>query len=448
VSLPTYFVSRSNEPAAPLTTDPDTAIHALDNFFTAHGEDLVEWVVLAMGDERLHAVRLKQRSALPSHIQTELAFNEVARAASARVLDIAEFYLFDLKLAEQASDEPGPNDPVYLYGVLCGPYGAEIQTEPTSVEGQLTLTRADFLEGVIRGVNHGYRYANPAGAGSRARPSLCFHMMLPLDREEQIQKGRGAAIAYPLIPSELLTANPANEIVVNQLVFDMLTAMKNDVTKGNEQNPLRTQLLPVPSRPMLEQELVKQGFRIEGDSAVKTPQATGMVGELLLAVFGEYVQKKVKLPPEGTITQFADIAQKTLTALAGWPTRRSIALQARMKPPWGQAQPVPKTAIPISVPPAAPRVQHSPPASVRPSPAPPPPPIPLSPAPPPRPNIYKPRSRGTPDWMKDFVDAHRKPGRAAPKLTRVEEIQPRRDEELKKPRKVSPRKPDWMKDFE
>jgi hypothetical protein len=432
VSLPTYFVSRSSEPAAAIVANADTAVHAIDNFFTVDGEDLVEWVVLVIGDGRLHAISLKQRSALPSHIQTQLAFNEVARASSARVLDAAEFYLFDLKVAEQPSDEPGPNDPVYLYGVLCGPYGPDVEGDPSSVEGQLTLTRADLLEGVIRGANHAFRYANPGGGGGPA--SLCFHMTLPADREQQIHKGRGIALAYPLIPSELLTANPANEIVVNQLVFDMLTSMKNDMSKGNDQNPLRTQLLPVPSRVLLEQELVKQGFRIEGDSAVKTPQATGMVGELLLAVFGEYVQKKVKLPPEGTITQFADIAQKALTALAGWPSGRSLALQSRMKPAWAPAKPVPKAAIPISVPPEPPRV----PVSVPPPPTPPP----VSPAPPPRPNIYKPRSKGTPDWMNDFVDAHRKPGRAAPKLTRVEDVKPT------PPKKEKRQQPDWMKDFE
>jgi hypothetical protein len=441
VSLPTYFVSRSTDPAAPIVVNPDTAIHAVDNFFTIHGDDLIEWAAYIAGDGRLHAVRLEERSTFPSHIQTQLAFNEVARANSARILDINEFYLFDLKVAEQPSDEPGPNDPVYLYGVLCGPYGPEVEEAPAAFEGQLTLTRADLLEGVIRGVNHGFRYANPGGGGGPA--SLCFHIALPVDREERIQRGCGVALAYPLIPSELLTENPANEIVVNQLVFDMLSAMKNDLSKGTEQNPLRTQLLPVPSRSVLEQELVKQGYRIEGSSAVKTPQATGMVGELLLAVFGDYVQKKVKLPPEGTITQFADIAQKALTALAGWPSRRSTALQARMKPMWPRGKPLPKPAAPAPatpayVPPAPP--QAPPPVYTSPTPAP-PPPIP------PRPNIYKPRGKGTPDWMKDFVDAHRKPGQAAPKLTRVDQVEPRRHEESEQSKKNVP-KPDWMKDFE
>jgi hypothetical protein len=274
-------------------------------------------------------------------------------------------------------------------------------------------------------------------------------MMLPVDREDRIQKGRGVALAYPLMPTELLTANPANEIVMNQLVFDMLTAMKNDLTKGNDENPLRTRVIPVPSRPQLEQELVKQGFRIEGDTAVKTTaQATGMVGELLLAVFGEYVQKKVKLPPEGTITQFADIAQKALVALAGWPTPRSQALQARIKTPGATGKPVPKVTIPISVPTEPPPVQQTARPSAPPRPTAPPPPLPTPPGPPPRPNIYKPRGKARPDWMEDFVDAHRKPGKAAPKLTRVADLEPSHHQERSQPKKDSRRKPDWMKDFE
>ncbi len=429
VALPTYFVSRSSEPPRSLPPDAEAAIHAVDNFFTVEGDELVEWAVIVTSDGVLHALRAESRATFPSEIQTQLAFNEVARTKSARILDLSEFYLFDLNVAEQPSDEPGLNDPVYLYGTLSGPYGSGADDAAVSLEGQLTLTRADVLEGVIRGRSHGFRYANPAGAGGPA--SECFHLMLPAGREDQIQRGRGIALAYPLMPAELLTANPANEIVVNQLVFDMLTAMKQDASKSKEKNPLRTLLLPVPSRSLLEQELVKQGFRIAGNTAVKTPQATGMVGEVLLAVFGDYIQKKVEIPGEGTIDQFVDIAQKAVQALGGWPTSRSVSLQSRLKQSWPLAKPVPKVEIPLPEP--AP-IQPPQPPVFTPKPARAPDPIP------PRPKIYKPHTKASPDWMQDFVDAHRKPGRPAPKLTRVHEFEPTRHEKAKKP--------DWMKDFD
>jgi hypothetical protein len=432
VSLPTYFVSRSTGRAEALPPNPDLAIHALDSFFTPRLEGLVEWAIVVDGEGRLHALDAGQRSAFPSDVQAQLAFNEVARATSARTLDLAAFYLFDLDVAEQTSDQPGLNDPVYLYGTLCGPYGATVQETPTATEGQLTLTRTDLLEGIVRGADHAFRYAGPAGRPGAA--CRCFHLMLPADREQQIQTGHGIALAYPLLPAALLTSNPANEIVMNQLVFDMLTALKNDATKSNEENPLRTQLLPVPSRSLLEQELVKQGFRIEGNAAVKTPQATGMVGELLLAVFGDYVKKRVEIPPEATIDQFVDIARTSVAALRDWPSSRSSSLQARLKPPRVSTTPTP--GLGLTPPPPQP-----PPAARRPA---------EPSGPPPRPRIYTPRKKDTPDWMEDFVAAHRQPGRPAPKLTRVDRLdKPQKTAETPKTaKKAKHSKPAWMKDFE
>jgi hypothetical protein len=426
VGLPTHFVSRS-APPEPILTSAETAIHAIDNFFTTHGTDLVEWLVVVGPDGRLHALNIEQHSKLPSHIQSQLAFNDVARAGSARVLNLSEFYLFDLKVAEQPSDEPGLNDPVYLYGTLCGPYGCEVTEKPAAFEGQVALTRADVLDGAIWGLNHAFRYAN----------ARAFHLMVPADREERIAQGCGVALAYPLMPAELLTSNPANEVVINQLVFDMLTAMKHDVTKTNDKHPLRNQMLPVPSRVLVEKELVKQGYRIDGNTAVKTPQAKGMVGELLLSIFSDYVSKRVPIPPEGTVEQFIEITKNVLSALRDWPSGCSRALRARFKrspfaaaalPANGPAAPPAAAATPIM--PPAPR-QQIPAASPR------------------RPNIYRPKGDSRKDWMQDFVDLHRKPGSTPPKLTRVEEMEPSRQPRgLARTEANEGPKKDWMKDFE
>ena len=85
----------------------------------------------------------------------QVSFHEVA-GGSRRLLRAAELYLFELQLVEQAADRPGFDDPVHLYGTLLGPLSPAGLGEVT--EGQLTVTRADLLEG--------------AGARRRARVPL------------------------------------------------------------------------------------------------------------------------------------------------------------------------------------------------------------------------------------------------------------------------------------
>ena len=293
----------------------------------------------------------------------------------------SEVFLFDLQLLEQPAGAPGWNDPVYLYGRMYGPYPESAGERPVGVEGQLTLTRGDLLQGLVDEAAGAFRCAGTGDAEGQAR--RCFHMMLPGDAEAEIRGGSGLILSYPLLPAELITDDVSNEIVVSQLLFDMLSALKEDLEREQAEHPLRGLTLPVPSRASLEQQLRSQGYEIEGDTAFrKAASGEGFKG-LLASVFGALTSESVELPPEADIDEMLDLANRVLKSLPGWPPPRAQALRERVRP--------------------APARNNA--GLVRPGPyrtpqltAPIPPPV--------RPPQPVRRSSEPPEWMKDFMSAH------------------------------------------
>src|SRR5262249_54008691 len=64
------------------------------------------------------------------------------------------------------------------------------------------------------------------------------------------------------IQTELTLNDVSNEIVVKQLLYDILIALKEDLERERIARPLRSMTIPVPSRFLLEQELQSQGYSI------------------------------------------------------------------------------------------------------------------------------------------------------------------------------------------
>jgi hypothetical protein len=330
-----------------------------------------------------------ERDRLPQRARAQLAFHEVA--AGARTLDIAAdaLWVFDLQVLEQLPDAPGANDPLYLYGPLRGPYPQRLGEKVASVDGQLMVTRADLLGGLVDGVGTAFTYA-PEEKGHR-----CIHALLPGERAEAIDGGTGIVLALPLAPAWNLDAVLPNDLVVAQLIYDVVSAVHIDLGMG-ETN------LPVPSRAALEEKLVAQGWRIEGDQAVR-PKSKSILG----SVFGG--SEKQQLPREGSLDELVAFARAALAKMANVPTAEAAAIARRA----GRLATGPR--IPQRLPlPAAP-----------------PPPPATKPSAVPRPRVHTPKS----EWMKDFVEQHRVPSRPAPKVSTPARV-------------VAPAStPAWMDDF-
>jgi hypothetical protein len=347
-----------------------------------------ELLVGTQADGALSVVE-HDRTQLSQRVTAQLAFHEVASGRS-MTLDVAELYVFDLQVLELLMDAPGLNDAMYLYGALRGPYPATKGTPVSTIEGQLTVTRADLLSALVDGAHGAFAY-RPEAHGSR-----CVHALLPGERADILDGGHGTVLAFPLAPAWTLESLVPNDRVAGQIFYDVLHALYRDLREPLE--------LPVPSRAAVAAELVAEGFTIEGDTAVRTTRS-GILGALMPD------RETRTLPREGTLDEYVRAAGIALGKL-GVPTPETLALRRRR----GSVAPAPAASRPIPIPAA-----------------------PASPTTTAQPERRQPRPRveaGATDWMKDFVDAHRAPGKPTPRV-------------VSPARAVTPTKqaPAWMDDF-
>jgi hypothetical protein len=285
-------------------------------------------------------------------------------------------------------DAPGLNDAMYLYGALRGPYTTSPSTPVQSVEGQLTVTRADLLAALVDGVRDAFAY-RPDASGAR-----CVHALLPGERDAVIDGGHGVVLAFPLAPAWSLETAIANDRVAAQMFYDVLTAFYRDGGIANE--------LPVPSRQDVEHELVAAGWTIDAGVATRKTKG-GLLG------LGSEIETK-PLPREGTLDEYVAAAHAAIARL-GPPSPETLALRRRrgevvaMPPVTSRPVPAPRPTTPAAVATSVPVRQ-------------------------PRPQVAT-----STDWMKDFVDAHQSQGHKKPKV-----VAPARAVTTKAT-------PDWMADF-
>jgi hypothetical protein len=421
--FPRYFIGRSDA----LSHDDSTGEflppdHIIDSLFIG-GRHLAERELAIAVDclGNLRALPLDDIDTFPATARTELAYHEISGGGQRRLLEATEFYLFRPDLLEQPAGTPGWNDPVYLYGALYGPWPSADRKHAAGIEGQLTITRGDLLEGLVRGAGHAFRYAGSGGAG--ARDARCFHLSLPGDREEEIRRGSGIILAYPLLPVELIQTDVSNEFVVSQLLYDILIALKEDLEREQIVHQLRSTVLPVPSRMTLERQLIAQGYEIKGNAAVKKTEAGGGFQGLLATVFGPLMSDRLALPPEGDADDFLNLAVAILNTLPGWPSPRIEALRRCEKPvsveTYRNAQR--RRAV------ESPQIRIPQPSVIQ------------------RPTQVRPvrPSNDPPDWMRDFITAHSSPGAPAPRLTSTAAV----NRKSKSSAESGTQELEWMKDF-
>jgi hypothetical protein len=373
--------------------------------------------VAIVSDRQNHLHWIDDPTSLPPPLQAQLHHHELLLRRPPRHLDVEAVWLLGLQLVEQPGDAPGLDDPVWLYGRLYGPF----PTGPDGavmLDGQLTVARSDLLGGFSRGAPDALHvHASP--------PARSLHALLPADREEELEAGRGLVLTYPMVPAELGPLDAGNEALVAQLLHDVLSATAMDAKKHGHRHPLAAmKVLPVPCREDVERELDAKGWDVKGDVAIRRSDATkkGSLGGFLSSVFGVPDHMRLELPPEGTVDDFVRLAELSLPHFPGFPDRRASAVTARTLHGQPRAQ--------------APRTVNLPKPSGDPPPPPPRPTPPAHAAPrtPPRKTSSAPSS---PDWMKDFVQQHGT--NPKPRLTPVRPH----------PKQAgAPSSPDWMKDFD
>lgn len=491
--LPRYFVTRSDPEFPNSGRSQLEPCHAIDSFFLG-GRHLVEneWVVTIDATGILKPVEGDELSDLNEIVQQDLAFNEVIGSAASRTIDSNEFYTFYLEAMEQPPETPGINDPLYLYGTLYGPFPAKSEESYVGIEGQLTVNRIDFLAGVVQSGNHAFHYqADGTGNSSAQR---CFHILLPGDREEEIARGKGLIFAYPLMPQEVVMGEPWNEQLLAGLIYDVLSALKEDIAKEKIRHPITDMTLPVANRYWFIQQLESRGYVIKGDMAIRQPGASAGLPALLSSALGKLINDKVELPPEASIDEFIQLAKRTLEKLPGYPPPRTRALQARVRQASVEARAesgrktAPSPPRPIKTPIKSATEMTEYPINPQPSPVPQPRKVDwmgdfiathghsygdtrlsnISEMASASANAKQQQKRAQPDWMSDFSDTpapgpspqekaqewktleptHNEPKRSEPKKDETKKSDTKKKEGVKDSGKTSQSKPEWMSDFD
>ena len=257
--MPRYFAEGDKQTPRLLLGD---LVHVVDAFHW-RGD---EWHVLA--DTRGNLALKHTSEKLTERAHQTLSRLELTQTQKPRTIDADEIYLFDMQWIDTTIAMAGINDPLVLRGVLYGPLSVG---EVPVKQGDLTLTRADFLHGALTEL---------ATLPTR-------HLHLCGEREEDLRAGRGVIIAYPLPHKELGWDDIDNAMVTDWYLYEVLAALWRDAGRD-------TTKLVVPER----------------DANVK-PQS--------------------KAPKVAAPGELLTIAKDTLGSLPGWPTPRVRALDARIQ---------------------------------------------------------------------------------------------------------------------
>lgn len=382
--FPRYFLS-----ANPVDVGNTPLSALLDLFWLSPPGGQAELVMVAV-DLQGH---LRLLPAQPIHAQgLEAELAQLELLVKPRTIIARELWLFSLQGIEAATHVHGLNDPVNAQGHLLGPFPQAAM--PLCATGQLCVTRADILDGVQLGFPWGIPVQTAEG------PSRCLHLPLPGESTEHIQAGRGVILAYPMLPAELSPADRANEGMVLDLLYLVLSGIQGDMQSERIAHPLAQEVLPVPDRAALIADWAAEGFVVEGAEAIRRPKGRGFLGSLASAL----AKPERRIVPEQAHLQEL-MAQATLAckALPDWPDARSQALRSRIAkfslappraPPESEFQPPPA--------PVYRRAHSSQPEWQSDFEA---PQTPINTAPPPRnkPPAQKPPSKGKrPAWMDDF----------------------------------------------
>ncbi|MGE0403381.1 MAG: hypothetical protein AB7T06_42125 [Kofleriaceae bacterium] len=228
---------------------------------------------------------------LPPRASAQLRFHERTRPRVAIHAD--ELYVLDVQSVEYRPDVPGADDPVFLHGVLRGPYPQALVAGVRGVEGRLATTRAPLLHGLSLGIERSFAYE------SGRCGTTCTHAVLPLRGE----KTRSVVLAFPLVP---MGDDGSNELVTADLIRAVLGAMRADLGDDLSRDPV-----PVSSRRQYERALIAAGWKIEGDRAVRR-RGRSRLAALFLPT------KKRRLPREVPLAEFGALIDAQLARIPGW----------------------------------------------------------------------------------------------------------------------------------
>ncbi|HYF47957.1 MAG TPA: LamG domain-containing protein [Planctomycetota bacterium] len=319
---PKYFIP-SSQPRSAQAESPSTPRFALDLFLSTFkvpdaaedSEPLTEWVVITDSSGHLQLVPGTRRTQLPPDVQHQINTQELL--VPKRILKLKSLWLFDIEYIDTRGNPPGLNDPVHLHGRMFGPF----PSERPDATGQLTVTRGDILDGLVRAQPFAFRYADGGASGQQ-----CMHLLLPGGTDTDIENGENAVLAFPMLSAALFGGHAGNHGLAAGFLYDILSQLQADFLQENIRGAFPELKLPVPNRRLHESKLRAGGYKVEGDVAYRPAKSSRTwLGRL----FQGFSREKEMLPPEGTIGDFLRLARMAAEALPGWPDARAQHLRQK-----------------------------------------------------------------------------------------------------------------------
>lgn len=225
---------------------------------------------------------------------------------------------------EQNIATRGFNDPVALYGDLAtaNPNGPEHAN--ATRRGRMVVGRLDFLQAYRTGIDNALRSVNPENANARIIP-----LLLPVGANQNNQRPE-VVLAYPIF-DPMTVEYGDNGVFTRHIVYDLLVRLQHDLVEEGVSHPLSSYELPVPNRKRLEAELAVDGYRIEGDQAVRVKAqsnapAQGLLGRLRQITQG-WGAERITLPPEATDVDYVAVIDEIVPHIQT-PHDRAIATLA------------------------------------------------------------------------------------------------------------------------
>ncbi|MBI5497744.1 MAG: hypothetical protein HY904_22245 [Deltaproteobacteria bacterium] len=295
---PPRFFAPSGPPVA--IPPPPAQARVVDRFLY----EREPWVSRLDDAGHLHATREDAVRARGGDVVRLLNAHELAGAA--RTFRIRGIWLAQFTAIETTLDTPGINDSIELRGRLHGPFPSG---QPFSWPGRLTVTRAELLDGLVRGLAHAFRVSLSA----TAEESVVGAVLPGGDLAATVDR-HGVILAYPCGGDDTWAA-AGNQAQVRQFFYALLDQMRAEQAAERPRRLAAAQV-PAPDQAWMEARYRERGYRVQNGTAVR--KRSGMVGR--------FFPERVAVAAQGTARDFAVLSQVALGEAEGWPSARCRAL--------------------------------------------------------------------------------------------------------------------------
>ncbi len=285
----------------------------------------VECCIVLTNDGHLQLRNINDPKPLPANLRNQLAFDEIATGSKTRELDVCSLHLLNVQMMEQPVDTLGLNDPIILHGTLSYAFG----TVQEVLQGSLMVSRADFLDAIIGGAEYAFQYST---AGIEGRAARCFPLFLPGNRAESTRHGADLVLAYPLLPTDIIDKTPGNESLIQQMLYEVLTSLQEDLDAEGVDNPLRLEDLSASEREKIEQKLLDDGYVIDGDIAFRnTIKSNWQPLRELIDLLKPLTRKEVKLPYKHSLDELLQLTSEAFADIEDWPPPSTVAMRSKYR---------------------------------------------------------------------------------------------------------------------